>query len=137
VVEGTQSSPILVSQDKVAAPASLEEASALSLYRSRIELLVHEYKPSLVAIRTSEPFAQGAGRDGPKRRSRIEGVLLQTIDSCGLKVTLGALATISSKLGSRAKKYLTTGQLRGLDLTAIPDLAREAVLVAVAALPEE
>jgi hypothetical protein len=53
-----------------------------------------------------------------------------------LKVTTGALATISAKLGTKnAKKYIEAGELRGLDLSKIPPLAREAVLVAVAALP--
>jgi hypothetical protein len=58
------------------------------------------------------------------------------MDSCALKVTIGALAMISGKLGSQAKKYIDSGELRGLDLSKIPPPAREAVLVAVASLPE-
>jgi hypothetical protein len=52
-----------------------------------------------------------------------------------MKATVGALATISGKLGSQAKKYVESGELRGLDLSKVPLLSREAVLVAVAALP--
>jgi hypothetical protein len=86
-------------------------------------------------IRSAEAVARGAGKEGSRRRLRIEGVLLQTLDSCGLNVNIGALATISGKLGSQAKKYVESGELRGMDLSQISSLAREAILVAVAALP--
>ena len=86
-------------------------------------------------IRSAEPTARGSRREGPWLRSRIEGVLLQTIDSCGLTVSIGALATISGKLGTQAKSYIERGELRGVDLSTIPSYAKEAVLVAVAALP--
>ena len=49
-------------------------------------------------VRSAEPTARGSKKEGAKRRLRIEGVLLQTIDSCGLKVTIGALATIAGDL---------------------------------------
>jgi hypothetical protein len=136
VVEGSQDAPILVAHDKAAAPVSLEEAPALSWYRNRVEHIIHTYTPSVAAIRSAEPVARGSNKEGARRRLRIEGVLLQTIDSNGLKVTMGALAMISGKLGSRAKKYIDSGDLRGLDLSQIPDLSKEAVLVAVAALPQ-
>lgn len=135
VVEGTQDAPILVAYDKAAAPVNLEEAPSLSWYRSRVEHIFQTYRPCVAAIRSAEPVARGSNREGARRRLRIEGVLLQTIDSCGLKVTIGALAMISGKLGSQAKKYIASGELRGLDLSQIPDLSKEAVLVAVAALP--
>ena len=79
--------------------------------------------------------AGGSRKEGPRLRLRIEGVLLQTLDSCGLKATIGALATISGKLGTQAKEYIESGELRGLDLSGLPSYAKEAVLVAVAALP--
>jgi hypothetical protein len=135
IVEGTRSAPILVARDKAVAPVNLEEAPALSWYTSRLRLIVETYKPAAAAIRTAEPIARGSNRDGARRRLRIEGVLLQVMDSCGLKVTIGVLATISGKIGSQAKKYITSGELRGLDLSDIPPPAREAVLVAVASLP--
>jgi hypothetical protein len=68
---------------------------------------------------------------------RIEGVLLQTVDSCGLKVAIGALAMISGKLGSQAKGYINSGKLRGIDLSKFLLPSKEAVLVAVAALPPD
>jgi hypothetical protein len=136
VVEGTESAPILVAHERVAAPVGLDEAPALSWYHERVRHIVDAFKPGAAGVRTAEPIARGSNTEGAKRRLRIEGVLLHAIDSCGLKVTTGALATISAKLGTKnAKKYIEAGELRGLDLSKIPPLAREAVLVAVAALP--
>jgi hypothetical protein len=106
VVEGTQNAPVLIAHDKAAAPVNLEEAPALSWYSSRVQLIVNTYKPTVTAIRSAESVARGSNKEGARRRLRIEGVLLQTIDSCGIKVTIGALAMISGKLGSQAKKYI-------------------------------
>lgn len=135
VVEGTRKAPILVAHDNAAAPVNLAEASALSWYSSRVRHIVETYKPGGAMIRSAEPSARGSRKEGPRLRLRIEGVLLQTIDSCGLKATVGALATISGKLGTQAKEYIESGELRGLDLSGLTSYAKEAVLVAVAALP--
>jgi hypothetical protein len=134
VVEGTRNAPILVARDRAAAPVNLDEAPSLSWYCNRVKLLVETYKPAVAAIRAAESVARGSNRYGARRRLRIEGVLLQAMDSCGLKVMMGALAMISGKLGSQAKKYISSGEFRGLDLSKIPGPAREAVLVAVASL---
>ena len=82
-------------------------------------------------------MARGGGKEGPKKRLRIEGMLLLTMDACGLKVTIGPLAMISGKLGSRAKKYLEAGEVRGIDLSKLSTEDREAVLVALSALPAD
>ena len=136
VVEGTRSKPFLVDYNHAAAPVTLDDAPALSWYSNRVRLLVEAHKPMAAAIRTAESVARGSNKEGARRRLRIEGVLLQTMDSCGLNVTMGALATISGKLGSQAKKYISSGEFRGLDLSKIPSSTREAVLVAVASLPQ-
>ena len=104
IVEGTQRAPVLVAHDKASAPVNLDEAPALTWYSTRVRHIVETYKPYMATIRSAEPIARGSGKDGARRRLRLEGVLLQTIDSCGLKVTIGALAMISGKLGSQAKK---------------------------------
>ncbi len=135
VVEGTRLTPIHIDHGIAAAPINLDEAPALSWYSSRCRHIVQTYSPNAAMIRSAEAVARGAGKEGARRRLRIEGVLLQTIDACGLRVSIGALATISGKLGSQAKKYIESGELRGLDLSQLPSLAREAILVAVAALP--
>jgi hypothetical protein len=136
ILEGTRRNPVVVAHDSAAAPVILDEGPALSWYTNRIKLIVEKYKPGIAMIRTAESIARGGNKDGPRRRMRIEGVLLQTIDSCGLKVSIGALATISGRLGSQAKKYIESGEFRGLDLSKIPLPAKEAILVAVAALPQ-
>jgi len=136
VVEGTQRAPILVAHDNAAAPVNLREAPALSWYRTRVKHIIGTYKPGAATIRCAESVARGSNKEGPRRRLRLEGVLLQTIDSCGLEVTIGALAMISGKLGSQAKKYIESGELRGLDLSEVPLPSKEAILVAVAALPK-
>jgi hypothetical protein len=136
VVEGTRPEPILVAHDKAAAPVDADEAPSLSWYRNRILYILDKYQPSAAGVRFPEPFAQGRTKEGTKRRLRIEGVLLEAIDSRGLRLTTGALATISAKLGTKqAKKYIDSGELRGLDLSDVSPLAREAILIAVAALP--
>lgn len=134
-MEGTRHAPIHVEHGVAVAPVNLDEAPALSWYSDRVKLIIQTHKPKTAMIRSAEAIARGSGKEGARRRLRIEGVLLQTIDSCGVKVSIGALATISGKLGSQAKKYIESGELRGLDLSEIPPLSREAVLVAVAALP--
>ena len=136
IVEGTRTNPVVIARDRAAAPVNLDEGPALSWYTSRVKLIIEKYKPAVAMIRTAESVARGAHMDGPRRRLRIEGVLLQTIDSCGLKVNIGALATISGRLGSHAKKYVDSGEFRGLNLSKIPLPAKEAILVAVAALPQ-
>jgi hypothetical protein len=137
VVEGTRHDPILIEHGKAAAPVDLDEAPALSWYASRVRLIVETHKPIMAAVRFPESFALGTNKESARRRLRIEGVLLQAIDSCGLKVITGALAMISGKLGSQAKKYVESGEVRGLDLSGLPAPAREAVLVAIAALPRD
>lgn len=136
IVEGTRPAPRLIAHDSAAAPVNLEEAAALSWYTNRIKLIIGRYKPAVAMIRTAESVARGGNKEGSRRRLRLEGVLLQTVDSCGVKIGIGALATISGRLGSQAKKYIESGEFRGLDLSKIPRPSKEAVLVAVAALPE-
>lgn len=134
VVEGTRHSPILVAHGKIAAPVDLTEAPALSWYSGRVRHIVEAYSPIVAAVRSPEPIARGTG-ESARIRLRIEGALLQTIDACGLPVTIGALAMISGRLGSQAKKYVERGEMRGLDLSTLAIALREAVLVAVAVLP--
>lgn len=137
VVEGTRHEPVLVEHDKAAAPVGLDEAAALSWIRERARLLIRAHKPDGAALRSPEPVARGSNKEGARRRLRIEGVLLEASDSCRVKVTVGALAKISADLGTKsAKAYLERGEVRGLDISKFPNPAKEAILVAVAGLPE-
>lgn len=135
VVEGTSKNPILVAHDNAAAPVNLPEAQALSWYAGRVKHIIATYTPVAAMVRSVEPTAQGSKKEGARQRLRIEGVLLQTVDSCGIKASIGALAKISGKLGTQAKDYLKSGELRGIPLSGIPPCEKEAVLVAVAILP--
>jgi hypothetical protein len=134
IVEGTRDEPVYIGHDAFAAPVNLEEAPALSWYVTRVKHLLDSFTPDVAAIRTAEPIARGNG-NSTRRRIRIEGVLLQTVDSCGIKVSLGALAMISGRLGTPAKKYVDAGEFRGLNISKFPTYSKEAILVAVAALP--
>ena len=137
IVEGTSREPILIDHGKASAPVNLDEAPAFTWLSTRVKQIVEQHHPTVAAIRSAESTARGSNKDGPRRRLRIEGVLLQTLDACGLKVTMGALATISGKLGSRAKKYIDADELRGVDISSLSANAKEAVLVAVAVLPKD
>jgi hypothetical protein len=139
VVEGSKGHPVVVERDDATAPGTFNDAQALGWFRDRVHLIIDKYSPKVVAIRLPEPIAPGAG-DGFRRRLRIEGVLMEAGHAKGLKVAHGALATIASLLGTKAreaKNYIDDGDLRGLDLTAMARPMREAVLVAVALLPGE
>jgi hypothetical protein len=138
IVDGTRGAPRIEDRGRAAAPVAYSEAAALSWYRERARHLVETYGPDAAMIRSPEQIARGSGREGARRRLRIEGVLLEAMNSCGLPVITGALATISSRLGTRsARRYLDSGEFRGLDLSTIPGSLREAVLVAVSALPQD
>ncbi len=139
IVEGTQAQPVVVERDDATAPGTFTDAQALGWFRDRVHLIIDKYAPHVVAVRLPEAMARGAG-DGFRRRLRIEGVLMEAGHAKGLAVNHGALATIASLLGTKAKEakaYLDDGDLRGLDLTSMARTLREAVLVAVASLPVE
>jgi len=137
VVEGTQTAPILKAHDKADAPVAFEEAGALSWFRGRVLHLIDTYQPFAVGVRYPEPTARGGNKDSAKQRSRVEGVVVEAAYSRGLPVLTGALTTIASKLGTKkAKKYIESAELRGIDLSSLPAPRREAVLVAVAQLPQ-
>ena len=65
-------------------------------------------------LRSSQPLSM-------HKRCRVEGVVIEAVHSSGVRVLTGPLATISSKLGSKAaKRYLETDDLRGLDWSKHP-----------------
>jgi hypothetical protein len=98
-------------------------------------LLIDAYSPKIAAVRFPESSARPTAKEGPRRRLRIEGVLIEGSNARGLHLYTGALATISKGLRSKAKEYLESDDLRGLDWSKIRDASRrEAILVAAAAL---
>ena len=136
VVEGTKDAPVLVGNGVVPAQAGLCEAAVLSRFAERVHSLVNAHNPSAGMVRSIEPTAKPNRSEGPRRRLRVEGVLLQTMDACGLTASVGALATISGNLNvDSAKAFLDAKDCRGIDLSSLKPNTREAVLVAIAALP--
>ena len=127
---------MLVAADHSAAPATYDELSALVWFRTQVVHLIQTYSPQLAAVRYPETFMRSAHGSSNDKRCRVEGVVIEAAQSCGIRALTGALATISKNLGSKsAKKYLETDELRGLDWSKHPKNRREAILVAAAALP--
>jgi len=139
VVEGSTGEPILNGADKLKAPASFDEAAALKWFREQTQRLVQAYLPSVAVVRSPETFFPRQPKyQSLYQRCRVEGVLVETLYSCGVPVLTGAMATISSKLGSKAAKhYLPNSDFRGLDWSKCDDKKKEAILAAASALPGE
>jgi hypothetical protein len=90
-----------------------------------------------MAVRFPEPKGRATHGDAARRRSRIEGVILEAAASAGRVVVTGAFVTISARLKAKsAKSFLDEENLRGLDWSTRNVHSREAILVAVAALEE-
>jgi hypothetical protein len=70
------------------------------------------------------------------RRARVEGVIIQALASKGVRIGVGALQQIGSRLGSKsAKKYKKeSGEFRGLDLSTKSDHLREAIIAGASML---
>jgi hypothetical protein len=127
---------MLVAHDTAAAPVDLEEAPALSWLRDRARLVIEANKPDGAVLRAPEPVAAG-NTDSARRRLRVEGVLLEISHAYGMKVATRALAAISAKLGTKsAKSDLDLDEFRGINISKLSKPLREAVLFAVACLPE-
>jgi hypothetical protein len=139
VVEGTQSVPVLVASGIATAPKSFQgEAATLAWLRTTVADFLDQYDVASVAVRYPERVARGLNSEAAHRRSRVEGVVLEAAHSKGCQTMTGPLVTIGRHLGSKKpKRYLDDGELRGLDLTRLPDLRREAVLMAVSVLPRQ
>jgi len=139
VVEGTPDAPVLVADGKFSAPKSFTEHEQLAHYRQRIQTLISDNRVDCVAVRYAETFL--AHKPKPNilasmyARARIEGVCVEAAAQLQLKVLTGPLATISAGLGSRrAKRYLESGEVRGIDLTTKNTNIQEAILAAIAVL---
>ena len=136
VVEGGTDEPILVASEKLRPPQVFDQPETLAWYRERVEYLVAKYNAETGGVRYPENVARSANKMFP--RIRVEGVLIEAMYSAGARrFACGPLKTISAGIDSKAaKKYLTTDDFRGLDWSRLPAEAREAVLVACAALED-
>lgn len=119
----------------IKAPKDLSEGATLSWFRGRVKTLLDEQAPEVAAIKYTEQIAPGGRGDSARRRVRTEGVILQLLDEKGLSVVTGAYRAMAGQMKTTsAKKYLAEPTLRGLDWSGLPQLRKEALLVAVAGL---
>lgn len=139
VVEGTTSNPKIITKGTLKHPIAFDMPDALCWYRNQISALCSEFSAAACGIRTAEPESGrmgGASKEGAAKRRNIEGVLMESTRSIGLKVVFGPLATISSLLATKgAKKYIGATDFRGMDgWEELNSNLQEAALAAVAAL---
>jgi hypothetical protein len=136
VTEGILEAPILIAAEKVAAPNGYLDPEILSFVRTRLLHIIQTRTPDLVGLRTPEHVARGAG-ESSRRRLRLEGVLLATCGEAALAVTVGALVTVNSLLGSKsAKLFLNSNEFRGIDWSKYSPAKREAILMSASLLPK-
>ncbi len=135
VVEGSPQSPVLVACDAIAPPRTFGEGQSLVWCRTQVRTFIDAYRPERAWIRYPEHSARPSRSTGVHTRARMEGVIIESAHSKGLRVMTGALNSISAKLGTAsAKAYLGSSALLGLDWSKFSDNRREAILAAVASL---
>lgn len=136
VVSGTKGEPLIIADGNLAAPKTYSEAAALSWYRNQVLLLVDQYQPISGAVRYAELVSRN-NTASTQTRLRIEGVILEALDSKGIiHVVTGALNTLSASIGGskQAKKYLAGNEFRGVNWSERSSNRKEAILAATAAL---
>ena len=139
VVRGSRETPEWVDGGRAQAPAhDSSEAEALTWYRQRFYDLVGQFSIGALAVRYAELATPSRRVDSDRRRARIEGVILEAAAARRCDTLTGAWKSISSRLGTpKAKDYVTSASVRGLDLSGMKKEAQEAAIVAVSALPSE
>lgn len=148
VVDGPADRPVLHAIDTLTPPQTFSWGQTLSWYVKEIGTLCRQHKPVVAWIRSAEPISQTA-RSLVEKRSQIEGVIAAITETCGVKPSIGALASITAQVGPwrdakkkagkkdrkpSAKDYLPLDDFREIDWSDYDANEREAILVAVAAL---
>lgn len=135
VVAPSEKGPVLIGSGKFSAPKSYSEAESLSWYRERIRSEIQKHAPKRAGLRYPETFGRRGVTVSDQVRLRIEGVILEALNSMAVPILGGAMVLISSAIGSKsAKSYMKQSEMRGLDWSKHPPNSREAILVAVAAM---
>ena len=112
-VEGEPDAPILIAADEVSAPETYSEAASLSFYRDRTFHIFDQYRVSVVAVRYPEPSAPGPATDSARKRSRIEGVIMEAANSRALSVVTGAFVTSQDAWKPSRRSNTWTGRTFG------------------------
>jgi len=135
VVEGPSAPSILIDADVLKAPETYSEASGLKWFREKVYLLIDSYSPGIAAVKSAETFMPRPPLATLYQRCRVEGVVIEALNSRGIEAVIGPFSTVSSGLGTTsAKQYLKRDDMRGLDWRKYKGNRREAILVAVSAL---
>ncbi len=139
VVSGTRGAPKLVDCDTYVRPAvDKTDSKALSSFRRETKDLCERFKPRTAWIRESERTP--GGQDLLMQRCRVEGVIVEILDSLGVTSEIGALVSLTKVLlhpevkPRTIKPALAEEQFHGIDWAAYEKNRREAILSAVAAL---
>lgn len=154
-VGGTKEAPKRIEFDEHPAPVGDDEGAALSAHRCEVKDLIDRYKPTSAWVRSPE-FSRFLNRDHLARRSRIEGVIVATLDAYGVKVVIGSLGSIKAKSKAKAppkkrrkkgdppepkktkeptpKEILAAGAFRGIDWSKDSMQIREATWAAVSVI---
>jgi hypothetical protein len=137
VVEGSASAPVLVADGRIPAPVAADEAGKLVAQRRAVLDVIGKYTPTVLFVRFPETVFASRG-ESPRKRSRIEGVIMEAAASKSLPVRTGPLTTIGKGLGVDAKTAKAMRDhdqdLRGLDWSERDEYPREAIMAATAAL---
>lgn len=137
VVEGRASEPVVVGEGKIPAPVSADDAGKLVAQRRAILDVIEQHKPAVVFVRFAETMFGNRG-EAPRKRSRLEGVIMEAAASRSKPVRTGPLSTIGKGLGMDAATAKATRD-RALGLGTLEWAkreveAREAIMAAAAAL---
>ena len=125
---------VLEDSASFSSPRGESEARALTYVRERVGRVIEQHGPSCGAVKYTEPTARSSG-DGPRRRARIEGVILQRMDEAGMLTLGAAYNVISPRLGTNsAKQFMDDENYRGMHWADVTPLLKEAILAAAAAM---
>jgi hypothetical protein len=135
VVTGEKEQPKLIDSGKISPPKIFSEPEKLTWYNNRVLQLTEQHNIVACYVRTAEPSAKTKSIL-IQERSRIEGVIIQALETKKLRISIGPLATLSSKIGTKsAKDFIDGAQFRALDWEKIKNKSqREAILSAVSVL---
>ena len=139
IIDGSVDNPQLLDKGKLRKPKAFELPDALSWYRKNLLELFTQYSVERCGIKTAEPFSRSMGAaayQGSIIRANVEGVIMESAQSSGLRVIAGPFSVISSNIDSKKpKKYIGADEFRAIkEWEKLNQQYQEAVLAGVASL---
>jgi len=98
----------IITKGKINEPAAYTYPQVLTYYRDHLSSIFKEYGIAKCGIKVAEPLSSRNGRsDGVKKRMYTEGVIIELVNSKGIKMIYGPFKTFATLLGIRkASEYL-------------------------------